>query len=140
MGNGIRDGLRSNPVVQVGWQVPESQSCYWFLRMVFHAEAARVDKATFCKALAAEGIPATVAYRAIPAEYPWFRERKVFGNSGFPWTCSDYKGPREPQAHIANAIQAVETHFNIAMHESYGDQEVADIAEAVLKVSKAYAR
>lgn len=140
VGNGIRDGLRSNPVVQVGWQVPESQSCYWFLRMVFHAEAARVDKATFCKALSAEGIPVTVAYRAIPAEYPWFRERKVFGNSGFPWTCSDYKGPREPQAHIANAIRAVETHFNIAMHESYGDQEVADITEAVLKVSKAYAR
>ncbi len=140
IGNAIRDGLAANAAVKVGWQVPESQSCYWFLRMAFHPEAVRVDKAAFCQALAAEGIPATVAYRAIPAEYPWFRERRVFGASGFPWTCSDYKGPREPQAHITNALRVVETHFNIAMHESYGDQEVADIIEAVRKVSKAYAR
>ena len=140
VGNGVRDGLKANPAVQVGWQVPESQSCYWFLRMALRLEALRVDKAAFCQALAAEGIPATVSYRAIPAEYPWFRERKVFGNTGFPWTCSDYKGPRQPQANLTHALRAVETHFNIAMHESYGDQEVADIVEAVSKVTAAYAR
>jgi dTDP-4-amino-4,6-dideoxygalactose transaminase len=140
VGNAIRDALASQPGVQVGWQVPETQSSYWFLRMVFQPEAVSVDKARFCQALAAEGIPVSPSYRAIPAEYPWFRERKVFGNSGFPWTCSDYRGPREPQAHITNAIAAVETHFNIAICESYGDREVEDIVKAVRKVAAAYAR
>lgn len=139
VGNAIRDALRDHPAVQVGWQVPDSQSSYWFLRMAVRPEALRVDKPTYCQALAAEGIPVAAAYRAIPAEYPWFRERKVFGNSGFPWTCSDYRGPREPQARITRALQAVATHFNIAINESYGDREVEDIVTAVRKVAAAYA-
>jgi dTDP-4-amino-4,6-dideoxygalactose transaminase len=139
VGNAVRAALQDQPAVQVGWQVAESQSSYWFLRMVVRPQALRVDKNTFCQALAAEGIPVSASYRAIPAEYPWFRERKVFGNSGFPWTCSDYRGPREPQARISQAIQAVERHFNIAIHESYGDREVDDIVAAVCKVAGAYA-
>ena len=137
VGNAIRAALADHPAVQVGWQVPDSQSSFWFLRLVFRPEAVRVDKATYCQALAAEGIPVNPSYRAIPAEFPWFRERKVFGNSGFPWTCSDYRGPREPQARIANAIQAVETHFNIAIQENYGEREIADIVTAVRKVAAA---
>jgi dTDP-4-amino-4,6-dideoxygalactose transaminase len=139
VGNAIRAALADHPAVQVGWQVPDSQSSFWFLRLVFRPEAVRVDKATYCQALAAEGIPVNPSYRAIPAEFPWFRDRKVFGNSGFPWTCSDYRGPREPQARIANAIQAVETHFNIAIQENYGEREIADIVTAVRKVASAYA-
>ena len=139
VGNAVRDALKDHPAVQVGWQVPETQSCFWFLRMVFKPGALRVDKAAYCQALAAEGIPVNPSYRAIPAEFPWFKERKVFGNSGFPWTCSDYRGPREPQARIAKAIQAVETHFNIAIQESFGEAEIDDIVKAVRKVATAYA-
>ena len=140
VGNAIRDALQDHPAIRVGWQVPESQSSFWFLRMLCKAEALRVDKATTCQALAAEGIPVSPSYRAIPAEYPWFRERKIFGNSGFPWTCSDYRGPREPQAQLTNALQAVEAHFNITIHENYGEQEIDDIVSAVRKVAAAYAR
>jgi len=139
VGNTVRDAMADNPAVHVGWQVPESQSCYWFLRMTVRPEALRVDKAAFCQALAAEGIGVSVAYRAIPAEYPWFQQRQVFGNSGFPWTCSDYKGPREPQYHIQKAIQSVDTNFNIAIHENYGRQEIDDIVAALIKVADAYA-
>jgi dTDP-4-amino-4,6-dideoxygalactose transaminase len=139
VGNAIRDALRDQPAVQVGWQVPDSQSSYWFLRMVVRPQALRVDKAKLCEALAAEGVSVGASYRAIPAEYPWFKERKVFGNSGFPWTCGDYKGPKEPQAWIGQAIQAVETHFNIYIHESYGEREIEDTITAVRKVAGAYA-
>jgi dTDP-4-amino-4,6-dideoxygalactose transaminase len=44
VGNAIRDALRDQPAVQVGWQVPDSQSSYWFLRMVVRPQALRVDK------------------------------------------------------------------------------------------------
>jgi len=140
VGDAIRDALSGDRAVSVGWQVPDSQSTYWFLRMHIDVSRLSVDKAAFCQALRAEGISASPAYRAIPAEYPWFQNKSVFGGTGFPWTCSDYKGPREPQYHIDNAIQAVETHFNVSMHENYGDQEVADIAAAVKKVEEAYAK
>ena len=140
VGNGVRDALASNPVIQVGWQVPDSQSSYWFLRLHLSLEALRVDKTTFCAALAAEGIPLAVSYRAIPAECTWFREKRCFGSSGFPWDCSDYRGSKEPVARIEQAIRAVDTHFNIQINESYGDQEVADIVAACEKVATAYAK
>jgi dTDP-4-amino-4,6-dideoxygalactose transaminase len=140
VGNAVRDALAANAVIQVGWQVPESQSSYWFLRMHLDLDAITVDKATFCTALGAEGIPVTVAYRAIPAEWTWFREKRCFGNSGFPWDCSDYHGSKEPVARIEQAVRAVDTHFNIALNESYGDQEIADIVAACEKVAAAYAK
>ena len=140
-GDAIRDALADAGLgVTVGWQVPNSQSTYWFLRLKFEAEAFAVDKATFCQALGAEGIPVGVSYRAIPAEYPWFQNKAVFGRSGFPWNCSDYKGPKEPQYHVDNAIQAVESHFRITVHERYGQSEVDDIVAAVSKVAAAFVR
>ncbi len=138
VGNAVRDGLEDNPAIRVGWQVPDSQSSYWFLRLTVEPAALRVDKAMFCAALGAEGIPVTAAYRAIPAEQPWFRNKRVFGNSGFPWNCSDYRGPKKPQCRIENAIQAVRTNFNIAMHEKYGEEEIRDILAAIEKVTAAY--
>jgi len=140
-GDGIRDALADAAVgVTVGWQVPETQSTYWFLRLKFESDAFSVDKAEFCRALSAEGIPVGVNYRAIPAEYPWFQNKAVFGRSGFPWDCSDYHGPKKPQYHIENAIEAVEAHFRITVHERYGQSEVDDIVEAVTKVAAAFAR
>lgn len=138
VGNSVRDAMADHPVVKVGWQVPETQSCYWFLRMTVDPEALSVDKATFCQALSAEGLGINPSYRAIPGEHPWFTEKKVFGNSGFPWDCSDYEGPKTPQAHISNALQAVETNFNITIHENYGDKEIEDIIAALEKVADAY--
>ena len=139
VGDGVRDALADNSAVQVGWQVPGSQSSYWFLRMRVNLDAIRVDKAAFCAALAAEGIPLAVSYRAIPAEGTWFREKRCFGSSGFPWDCSDYRGSKTPVAHIAEAIRVTECHFNIQMNESYGNREVADIVAACRKVAAAYA-
>ena len=139
-GNAIRDALAGGDrAVVAGWQVPDTQSSYWFLRMHIDTSRLTVDKAAFCRALGAEGIPVNPSYRAIPAEYPWFRDKVVFGKSGFPWDCSDYKGSRDPVARIENAIRAVDEHFNISMHENYGDQEIADVVEAVGKVEAAYA-
>jgi dTDP-4-amino-4,6-dideoxygalactose transaminase len=111
---------------------------YWFLRLRLDADRMRVDKNRFCEALAAEGIPVTAAYRHIPCESPWFRDRAVFGDSGFPWTCPGYKGPANPRFRVPNAVRSVETHFNMAVHERYGRREIADILRAVEKVETAY--
>jgi len=138
VGEALKDALKDNPAVNVGWQVPDTECVYWFLRMRLDPDAVRVDKETFCSALAAEGLPVTESYRAIPAERPWCTGKAVFGNSGFPWDCSDYKGPREPQVHIDNAIRVTDTHFTIGVHERYGQKEIDDTVAAIEKVAAAY--
>ena len=141
IGESIKDGLNNSKAVSVGWQVPDSESVYWFLRIKLEQEALVVDKTRFCQALVAEGItPVRDSYRHFPGESPWFRNKIVFGRSGFPWNCSDYKGPKEPQANIANALNVDGAHFSIDIHESCGDKESRDILEALEKVEKAYSR
>ena len=122
----------------MGWQAPDTKCVYWFLRLKFDPDAVRVDKKTFCDALTAEGIPATESYHATPSERPWCTNKAVFGKSGFPWTCSDYAGPREPQINIDNAIAVTDAHFNIAVHEQYGRKEIDAILAAIEKVETAY--
>jgi len=140
IGDAIRDRLGAGGPVTVGWQVPDTQCVYWFLRLKLDPDAVRVDKKTFCAALGAEGLPVTDSYRAIPAERPWHINQAVFGTSGFPWACSDYAGPRELQLKIDNAVAVTDTHFNIGVHENYGEREIDDILAAIDKVGAAYAR
>jgi perosamine synthetase len=138
VGETIKKRLKDSVALSVGWQAPETECVYWFLRVRLKADVIRVDKTTFCDALTAEGIPVNQSYRHIPAEAPWFKNKAVFGKSGFPWNCSDYKGVRDPQYRIDNAIKAAEEHFNIGIHENYGPREIDDILAAFEKVEKAY--
>jgi dTDP-4-amino-4,6-dideoxygalactose transaminase len=138
VGEAIKERLKDTATCSMGRQVPDTRCVYWFLRLKLDAGAIRVDKETFCKALAAEGILATPHYRCIPCEMPWFKNKAVFGNSGFPWNCSDYKGPKDPQFKLDNAIKVTDAHFGMEVNENYGQKEIDDIIAAIEKVEKAY--
>ena len=140
IGEAVKEALKKHGAVSMGWQVPDTRSVYWFMRLKLDQDAIKVDKPTFCRALAAEGLPVEPHYRKIPCEMPWFRNKAVFGKSGFPWDCSDYHGPRVPQCKIENAIKVTDEHFTILMHENYGTREIEDIVEAIEKVQKTYRR
>jgi dTDP-4-amino-4,6-dideoxygalactose transaminase len=133
----IRDALADAGPVCVGREPPSSVCSYWFLRMRFRAEAVRVSKAEYCRALAAEGIPVVPDYQAIPALFPWFRDRAVLGTAGFPWTCAEYTGSRTPVAHTDEACRSVARHFHLPIHEGYGDPEIEDILTAIRKLNHA---
>lgn len=128
-------GLRS---VRLGWTPPGAESSYWFLRMHIDRDALKVDKATFVNALAAEGIPCSVAYRAMPSEAKWFVEQNTYGTSGYPWTAPEYAGDRNPAFPCPNCVEAVETHFSIPANENYGEREAEDFAAALRKIEEAY--
>jgi hypothetical protein len=138
MGNSVKQGLINNPAVSMGWQVPNTKPVYWFLRLKLDLNAINVDKTTFCKALTAEGLSVMESYRNINCEKSWFKTKMVFGKTGFPWNCSDYKGDRNQQFKLDNAINVTNEHFNIFIHENYGDQETCDILSALKKVTQAY--
>ncbi len=138
VGEAVRRALQAAEAVRVGPLVPDSESSYWFLRVMLDLEKLRVDKQRFVEALVAEGIPASPSYRHIPSEAEWFREQRVFGDSGYPWQCPDYKGPRRPHYDLPNVIAATDCSFNVSMHENYGEGEARDIVAALKKVEGAY--
>jgi perosamine synthetase len=140
VGETVRQGLAADGAVRVGWQVPETQGVYWFLRIFVALDKLRVGKEQFCKAVEAEGVPVNPSYRHIPAEAPWHRGRVGLGNSGFPWSAVDYKGVGTDVCDLVGAIAATDSHFNIHFHERYGDREAQDIVSALLKVANAYRR
>lgn len=138
VGEALKAGLRDHSAITLGEQTPETEPVYWFLRIKVNEAALTVDKTKVCQALAAEGIPVNPRYEAIPSLAVWFQEKAVFGQSGFPWTAADYKGPREPQRNVKNAVEAIDTHFSIHFHEAYGQPEIDDILAAISKVEQAY--
>lgn len=139
VGEAIKERLGELTAVSMGWQPTETECVYWFLRIRVDTSLLTVDKASFCAALKAEGMPVTPTYGGtIQCQAPWFKEKAVFGQSGFPWNCSDYKGPRDPQFRIENALAASASCFNIAVNEQYGQREIDDIVAALTKVEKAY--
>lgn len=138
IGEAIKAGLRDCPAVFMGWQVPESECVYWFLRIGLRLSRLRVSKEKFCEALVAEGIPAGASYRHLPGEAPWFRQQATFGKSRFPWSCAEYKGPKRPVYRFPNAIKATAVHFNISIHENYSARDAEDIVTAIRKVERAY--
>ncbi len=140
VGDTLKERLGTDGPVSIGWQVPQTEPVYWFLRVKLELGALSADKETFCEALKAEGIPNAPSYRHIPAEAPWFESKSVFGNSGFPWHASDYKGDRNPSFKLDNAVKVTDEHFNIVMHESYGEAEIDAIHQALTKVADAYAK
>lgn len=138
VGEAVKEGLKDCKAVSMGWQADDTECVYWFMRLGLDLDALSVDKPKFCEALAGEGVGATVSYRHMQCERPWFINKAVFGKSGFPWNCSDYKGPRDPEFVLTNAIESTDTHFSIAVNERYGQQEIDDILAAIKKVEAAY--
>ena len=133
----IAAGLESIPAVRGAREVPGAEAVYWFQRVHVDEQGLTVDKDRFARAVAAEGIPVNPSYRHLVAEAEWFRERRVFPPSDYPWGLPQYGGDRNAAFPCPNAVAAVESHFSFAIHESWGEAEVADTVEAVSKVAEA---
>ena len=130
-------GLRA---VRTGREAGGDGGVYWFMRFFVDVDRLSVDKDAFARAVAAEGVPVGAAYRNIPSEARWFRERCVFPGSDYPWGLPDYQGDRCATFPCPNAVAAVEAHFMMSIHENFGQREVSDIAAAFAKVETAYLR
>ncbi len=132
-------GIQSLQTVSIPAPLRGSEPSYWFLRMRFHAENTACDKATFCRALAAEGLPVAADYRAaLPHTMTWFTERRVFGDSAYPWASPAYTGDPDRQFPCPNAQAALDAHFNLYIHEGWKDSDVADAIAIFGKVDAAY--
>ncbi|HEY7270829.1 MAG TPA: DegT/DnrJ/EryC1/StrS family aminotransferase, partial [Dehalococcoidia bacterium] len=138
----IAAGLTRSRVVSPGWQPDGAEAAYWFMRLHVDERRLTVDATTFARALAAEGIPLNASYGgALQSHAPWFVEHHAFGTSGYPWSAPEYRargGDPHRQFPCPNAVAVIRSDFNLSIHESWTDQEVADTLAAIEKVERAY--
>jgi dTDP-4-amino-4,6-dideoxygalactose transaminase len=114
----------------------------WSALFLLDTDKVRVSNDEFAAAMVAEGIPISAGYRnAIVSGLQFWRERKTFGTSHFPWghevggrviEWRDYDFP--VVARIAQSLLLLE------IHESWTERESADTAAAFRKVEAAYLR
>ena len=97
-----------------------------------------MDKATFAKALAAEGLPAEADYSTPYDVRNVIVNRRTYGESGCPWVCPFYGREIDYTGACPGAHQAVRDHFMVYFHECWTDREIADLAAALIKLEKAY--
>jgi len=136
----LGEGIDDLTTVSLPPLVAGAEAVYWFLRMRFYADRATCDMARYTEALIAEGLPVNPSYRAaLPHTQQWFEERRVFGAPGYPWSSPDYKGDTQRRFPCANAHAAIDSHFNLHLHENWGEQEVED-AIAIFQRVDAYFR
>lgn len=123
-------------------KLPEgAEPSYWFMRMIFDVDKVTCDKHTFCEALKAEGLDIGEYYNALPYTQTWAQEKRVFGNSGYPWAAPEYKGDKNMTYTVpANVAKVREQNINLFMYESYTDEDVAKVVNAINKVCAAYAK
>lgn len=119
-------------------QLPAAEASYWWWRLEVDPRKIICDKATYCKALLAEGMPITPIYRAMPHEMDWYKNKSVFGTSGYPWRSPLYKGDPERKFECPNAMASTELQFNLTIFENWGDEEIRDIVKAFMKVDHAF--
>ena len=112
----------------------------WSALFLVDTDQLTVDNSQFADAMVAEGIPMHAGYRnAINYGLQYWRERKTFGTSQFPWGHEvggrkidwvEYDFPVVER--IARSLLLLE------IHECWTEREAADTAAAFRKVESAY--
>jgi dTDP-4-amino-4,6-dideoxygalactose transaminase len=134
LGEGFK-GLKS---VSLPEQIPGAEASYWFLRLGIDTSGLTCDKKTFCQAIHEEGIPPISEYGHMPHLSDWFKNKRVFGNSKYPWASPEYKGDPDRAFPCHNALAAIKTYGVLPINESWGEKEISDTVEAFAKVESAY--
>ena len=137
----LLEGIKDCKAVSASPVSEKADASYWFLRLIFNADAVTCDKATFAKALAAEGIGANTYYAATPFTSDWYQNSIVFGDSGYPWAAPEYTGDKAKRYNLDDvpvAKKALEDTLIIYPNESWTEANIAETVAAMKKVYEAY--
>lgn len=137
----IKAALADIPAVSFNPISEKSSPSYWFLRVIFNADAVTCDKDTFCEALKAEGIELSKYYAATPYTSDWYQNSKVFGDSGYPWAAPEYKGDKEKRYSLSDlpvVSKSLNDTFILFPFETWTDVNISELHDAFKKVYNAY--
>ena len=94
----------------------------FFLPVSYNKDFLRISKKKFATALLAEGVPLGIDYGCVVSSWSW--AKKYFKKN--------FKSK--------NAIESRKNFFHLYLHENYKSKEARDIANAILKIEKYYAK
>jgi dTDP-4-amino-4,6-dideoxygalactose transaminase len=128
--------------IRVAAPIADAEPSYLSLRIRVILDRLRCNKDTFARAVQGEGIPVIPSYAAkhMPHAQDWFRHRRVFAGSLFPWNLVEPHEQAPSTVPCPNADTAASEHFLLCVHERWGDQEIADTITALQKVERRFAR
>jgi len=111
---------------------------YWFLFGQLDLSRLRVDKATFVKALRAEGVQCAPSYLHLFTDHDWYRHRRVLEGSQFPWDSPHYTGDAKAIYPTPVIRETDRCTFQLGWHERIDTAFADRLLEAFKKVENAY--
>ncbi|MFO7947822.1 MAG: DegT/DnrJ/EryC1/StrS family aminotransferase [Armatimonadota bacterium] len=127
-------------ILQLPIDTADRKNAYWLYPIILDIDRLTVEARDFFEALDAEGVPAG------PVLWPeGYRERCYRNHNGFGRLQYPFRDPAtRPEAveyvneELPNAIWAESRTFFTAIHPTYEEEDVRDIAAAIKKVGAAY--
>jgi perosamine synthetase len=139
LGGVLGEGIAGAPGIEPHHVHPDDRCTYWFYMLRVRPQALTCDRATFVKAVAAEGVPASAGYIPVPLYgNPVFRKHGFFAGrwpaKELGLTAMDYTKVSCPEA---EAI--LKAGVRVTIHEGMSEAYVTSVAAAVRKVAGHYA-
>ncbi len=140
----VIDTLKDLPQIKyVPVDTPERRNGWFTMAFSLDIEKMNCDIMQFVKACGAEGAPVWKVFWPQCHVEKAFTEKRAFGRSGFPFTSKEYADPASvdvSKVHVPNALWH-ETHtFTCFGYPTYTAEDMQQIAGAIVKVIRAYAK
>jgi len=121
---------------------PERQNGWYVLAFSLEVERMKCDIKQFVAAVAAEGAPVWKVFWPQCHTERAFQEHHAFGRTGFPFKSREYADPASVdyrEVEVPNARWHEAHTFTCFAYPTFTESDMEQIAEAILKVIKAYA-
>jgi dTDP-4-amino-4,6-dideoxygalactose transaminase len=138
------DALKDLPqITYVPVDTPERRNGWYVLAFSLDMERMACDIQQFVKAAGAEGAPCWKVFWPQCHTEKAFTHKNAFGSHGFPFTSREYTTPASAdysQVEVPNALWHEQSTFTCFAYPTFTEADMQQIAAAVVKVIKAYAR
>jgi len=138
------DALKDLPQVKyLPIDTPERQNGWYALAVSLNIENMKCDIMQFVEAAGAEGAPCWKVFWPQCHTERAFREHQGFGRSGFPFTSKEYADPQSVdyrKVEVPNATWHESHTFTCFAYPSFTEEDMHQIANALVKVIKAYSK
>ncbi len=140
----IIDALKDLPQVKyLPVDTPERQNGWYTMAVSLDIDNMNCDIMQFVKAATAEGAPVWKVFWPQCHSEKAFQEHRAFGKSGFPFESKEYTDPQSAdysKVDIPNALWH-ETHtFTCFAYPTFTEDDMHQVANAIVKVIKAYSK
>jgi dTDP-4-amino-4,6-dideoxygalactose transaminase len=140
----IMDALKPLPQVKfMPIDTPERQNGFFVMAFSLDTEQMQCDIHQFVKAAGAEGAPCWRVFWPQCHTEQAFQKHNAFGHSRFPFSSKEYTNPASADysnVQVPNAVWHQDHTFTCFAYPTYEPHHCEQIAEALVKVIKAYAR